>query len=105
MSKTLIKSLFYSLFAVLLLSAKCGQPSFSDANNRYKVKEYAVAADMYTKVYKNAKSTKKEKLSSCINAAQSYYYNHDYKNALKWYSTAITKGAKDPIFYYKMGGE
>lgn len=60
MSKTLIKSLFYSLFAVLLLSAKCGQPSFSDANNRYKVKEYAVAADMYTKVYKNAKSTKKK---------------------------------------------
>lgn len=103
MSKTIIKSLFYSLFAVLLLSAKCGQPSFSDANNRFKVKEYAVAADMYAKVAKNPKSTKKEKLTSAINAAQSYYYNHDYKNALKWYSTAIQKGAKDPIFYYKMG--
>jgi peptidoglycan-associated lipoprotein len=103
MSKTLIKSLFYSLFAVLLLSAKCGQPSFSDANKRYEVKEYAVAADMYAKVSKNPKATKKEKLTSAINAAQAYYYNHDYKNALKWYSLAIQKGAKDPIFYYKMG--
>ncbi len=103
MSKTLINSLFYSLFAVLLLSAKCGQPSFTEASNRYKYKDYAVAADMYAKVYKDPKVNKKDKLTSCMNAAQSYYYNHDYKNALKWYSTAIQKGAKDPFFHYRMG--
>ncbi|MFM9945696.1 MAG: hypothetical protein ACKVQB_10740, partial [Bacteroidia bacterium] len=104
MSKTLTKSLFYSiLLSILLLNTQCGGPSFSEANKRYAVKDYAVAADMYTKVYKKPDGTKKEKLTSCINAAQAYYYNHDYKNALKWYSTAIQKGAKDPIFYYKMG--
>ncbi len=104
MSKTIINSLYYSLlFSVLLLTSQCGGPSFQEANKRYAVKEYAVAADMYAKVTKNAKATKKEKLTASINAAQAYYYNHDYKNALKWYSTAIQKGAKDPVFYYKMG--
>ena len=102
MYKSLSKSSIFLLFLVLMLSA-CNPVSFQKANEHYKVKDYAVAADMYAKVYKNSKSSKKEKLTSAINAAQAYYYNHDYKNALKWYSTAIQKGAKDPAFHYKMG--
>jgi peptidoglycan-associated lipoprotein len=96
------KSFVYSLAFVILLSA-CKSVSIQKANEHYKNKEFAVAGDMYAKVYKSSKTSKKDKQTAAINGAESFYYNHDYKNALKWYSTAIQKGAKDPIFYYKMG--
>ena len=109
MSKTLIKSLLYAIFAGSLISfsgllfTSCKGPSYTKANEHYKIKDFAVAADMYSRVSKDPKASKKEKLTSAINAAQCYYFTHDYKNALKWYSIAIQKGAKDPYFYYKMG--
>jgi len=101
MHKSLLKSSIHTLILMLVVSA-CNKGTIQEGNKRYAVKEYAVAASVYGKVYKNPKSSKKDKLTACINAANSYYYNHDYKNALLWYSRAITKGAKDPIFYYKM---
>lgn len=102
MSKSIIHSSFY-LFALFLVLNGCKSVSIQKANEHFKNKEYAVAGDMYTKVYKNSKTTKKDKLTASIKAAEAFYYTHDYKNALKWYSTAIMKGAKDPVFYYKMG--
>lgn len=102
MFNSFTKTIIFSLATIYLLGS-CNPPSVQKANQHYKMKEYAVAADMYAKVYKNSKTSKKDKLTSAINAAEAYYYNHDYKNALKWYSIAIQKGAKDPMFYYKMG--
>ena len=60
MYKSLSKSSIFLFFLVLMLSA-CNPVSFQKANEHYKVKDYAVAADMYAKVYKNSKSSKKEK--------------------------------------------
>jgi len=83
--------------------SNCGKDTLPAANRHYENREYQYAGDMYAKVYKNAKTPKKDKLMAAMKAGDAYYYNHDYKNALKWYSTAIIKGAKDPMFHYKMG--
>ena len=98
MFNSFTKTIIFSLATMYLLGS-CNPPSVQKANQHYKMKEYAVAEDMYAKVYKNSKTSKKDKLTSAINAAEAYYYNHDYKNALKWFSTAIQKGAKDPMFH------
>lgn len=109
MSNSSLKSLFYPLFAASLFSILCfligcGQQVslIEKANRHYDTREYAVAANLYIEVYKNNKSTQAEKLTASIHIAQCYYFNHDYNNSLKWYSTAIERGAKDPIFYYKL---
>ena len=75
---------------------------FEKANKKYNSKEYAIAASLYTKLIKDPNLSKQDKLTAYINGAACYYYNHDYKNALKWYALAIQHGAKEPIYYYKL---
>ncbi len=102
MHKSVLKLSIYSLILVFALGA-CNKASIQKANKHFDNKEFAVAGDMYAKVSKDPKATKKDKLTAAIQGAEAAYYNHDYKTALKWYSVAIQKGAKDPAFYFKKG--
>jgi hypothetical protein len=65
MHKSVLKLSIYSLILVFALGA-CNKASIQKANKHFDNKEFAVAGDMYAKVSKDPKATKKDKLTAAI---------------------------------------
>jgi peptidoglycan-associated lipoprotein len=84
-----------------LLLQGCKSSIETADKNLYELHQYAVAADMYKKVYKEKKTTKEDKIKCAYNIGESYRLNHDSREALKWYSNAIRAGMKTPEVLYR----
>jgi hypothetical protein len=75
--------------------------SMKRADENMNLHQYAVAGDMYGKVYKDKKTEKADQIKAAYNAAECYRLNHNSRDALKWYATAERKGMKDPVVVFR----
>lgn len=96
-----IRLLLFSIAALSAAILSGCKASIKKADENMDLHQYAVAADMYGKVYKDKKTEKADQIKAAFNAAECFRLNHDSRNALKWYATAERKGLKDPIVVYR----
>lgn len=97
-SVVVLSALIVVLSAVVFNGCKFSK---EEADKRYELREYAVAADMYNKVMRSPDASREDKQDAAFKAGESYRYNHDSKNALKMYAKAIRYGMKDPIVFLR----
>ncbi len=93
--------LLITMMTTTIVVVSSCKSSMKKADENLNLHQYAVAADMYGKVYKDKKTEKIDQIKAAYNAAECYRLNHDSRNALKWYATAERKGMKDPVVVYK----
>jgi peptidoglycan-associated lipoprotein len=90
--------LFMGSFILNFMGCKVSE---KEANSNYQDHSYLVAADMYKKLSKEPEATKEQKQEWNYRIGEAYRFNHDSKNALKYYAKAIRYGMKDPVVYYR----
>lgn len=93
----------YSLLILVALTAYGCKVTMQQANEEFKKHNYAVAADKYKSAMKGKDVTKKDKIEGSFKAAESYRFNHNSKDALKYYARAERYGMKEPIVIYRQG--
>lgn len=93
--------LLISLMASAVVVLHGCKASMKRADENMNLHQYAVAADMYSKVYKDKKTEKADQIKAAYNAAECFRLNHNSRDALKWYATAERKGMKDPVVVFR----
>jgi peptidoglycan-associated lipoprotein len=75
--------------------------SMEQAREEFDKHNYAVAADKFKTAMKGKDATKRDKIEGSFKAAESFRFNHDSKNALKYYARAERYGMKEPVVIYR----
>ena len=92
----------YSILALLAITFYGCKVTMEQARDEFDKHNYAVAADKFKKAM-SGDVTKKDKIEASFKAGEAYRFNHNSKNALKWYAKAERYGMKDPILLYRQG--
>lgn len=95
----------FVLIAFLFLSAgllvdSCKPPDMKSANEKFRKKEYSVAAQDYMKVYSSSKD-RNERKEAAFKAAESFRLANNTKKAETWYTKAAKQKNADPEASYQ----
>ncbi|MEX0966440.1 MAG: OmpA family protein [Bacteroidia bacterium] len=88
------------IFTIALISCKASR---EEADKAYKQSEYAVAAEMYKRLYSNKEYNREDKQEVAFLTAESYRRADEYRQAEIQYKKAIRIGYPDPIAHYYHG--
>ena len=91
------------LLLTLCISFGCNNGSMEKAMKHFDNKRFMVAENEFNRVYKNPDIPKEQKQEAAFLAGQANIYNHNAKDASRWFAKARRKGMKDPILLKKEG--
>ncbi len=104
MTKITLKQSAIMMIALVIFGFSCG--GGKDTIQKGKILEESLAYGEAAKVYKNVytkSKTKPERAEAAYRAAEAYYKADNFKDAEKWFRTAIKQEHKDPLIGYYIG--